>query len=314
MNLLWIVRLLRAMVMFTLCTACLAQPKPDYHYLINEATGKPLATRPNGRPDVFISSKEEPVLRGIFTQQKFNLEAELMGEKFPPLLAGMRVKIKDKDQSVRVQDCCEDYSWVKAQYLPGWVDYSRDISHWLQAFGFDPDGQPYKLGNYCEPFTRRPAFLFDPVTHQPRWTKFYAVARKGYDGSFRGCPAREVYVYYDAELGMSYGEGLVDVGVNDGTPVYGRDLQVDEQTGEIVGPNHGGFKAIDAIELLRFKDEFLRKNPCPLLTAADRARYPTRPAQGIHTQAGRSFLDRLKRYEHDVVRHFLGEPSEPLQQ
>ena len=310
----WVAQLLRAMVMFTLCTACLAQTKPDYHYLVDEATGKPLATRPNGRPDVFISSKDEPVLRGIFTEEKFDREAELIGEKFPPLLAGMRVKIRDKDQWVRVKECCQDFSKAAVRNLPGWTDYFRDLSGWIENFGFNPDGQPEKLDFYCVPLTSKPVFLYDRVTLKPRWTKFYAVARKGYDGAFRGCPERDAYVYSSAELGMSYGDGMVEVGVNDGTPVYGRDLQVDERTGDIVGPNPGGFKAIDAIELLRFKDEFLRKNPCPLLTAADKARYPTRPAQGIHTQAGRCYLDRLKRYEHDVVRHFLGEPTELLQQ
>ena len=113
---------------------------------------------------------------------------------------------------------------------------------------------------------------------------------------------------------MSYGDGTVEVSVNDGSPVNFRNLLLDEKTGEFVGSNSGGFKAIDAIELLRFKDAFLRKNPCPLLTAADKTKYPTRPAQGLHTKTGQCFLDRLMRYNRDVVRHFLGEPTEPLEQ
>lgn len=314
MNYRWIFQTLRAIVIFMLCTACLAQAKSDYHYLVDEATGKPLVTRLDGRPDIFMSSKDEPALRGIFTEEKFTREAELVGDKFPPLIAGVRLKILGKDQWVRVQDCCQDYSWSTVRNLPGRLDYFRDINRWLENFGFNPDGKPQKLGNSCEPFTRTPAFVYDSANYKPRWTKFYAVARKGYDGSFRGCPDRDTYVYYDAELGISYGDGTVGVNVNDASPVNDRNLLVSEKTGEIVGPNPGGFKAIDAIELLRYKDEFLRKNPCPLLTEDDKARYPTRPAQGIHTQAGRCYLDRLKRYQHDVVRHFLGEPTEPLEQ
>jgi hypothetical protein len=301
-------------VLFFLSAGCLAQPKLDAHFLMDESTGKPLVTRADGKPEVFLSSADSSTLRGIFTKVLLDREANPTGEKFPALVAGARIKIKDKDQWVRVKDCCQDYSYVAVSNLPLWIDYFRDISRWVEDFGFDPDGQPYKLGSYCEPFTLAPVFLYDRTTHRPRWTKFYAVARKGYDGYFRGCPEREAHVYYRAELGRSYGDGIVEVSVNDGTPIYGRVLQVDEKTGEIVGPNPGGFKAIDAIELLRFKDEFLRKNPCPLLTAADKARHPIRPAQSLHTKAGQCFLDRQNRYERDVVRHFLGEPTEPLEQ
>ncbi len=310
----WISQLLRAMVMFTLCTACIAQTKVDAHYLVDESTGKPLMTRTDGRPEVFFSSPESPTLRGLFTKERIDREANQTGEKFPVLVAGARVKIRDKDQWVRVKECCQDYSWIAVRNLPGRLEYSRDISRWLNDFGFNPDGQPERLNAYCVPLTFGEVFIHDPVTHKLRWTKFYAVARKEYDGAFRGCPEREEYVYSFAELGMSYGDGTVAVSVKDASPVNDRNLLVDEKTGEIVGPNPGGFKAIDAIELLRYKDEFLRKNTCPLLTASDKARYPTRPAQGIHTQAGRCYLDRLNRYEHDVIRHFFGEPTEPLEQ
>jgi hypothetical protein len=306
--------LLMMVVIFLFSTACLAQPKLDAHYLMDEATGNHLVTRADGKPEVFLSSVDSPTLRGIFTKVLIDREANQTGEKFPLPVDGTRIKIKDKDQWIRVKDCCQDYSQKAVRDLPLWIDYFRDINRWLENFGFDPDGQPYKLGSYCEPFTLAPVFLYDRTTRRPRWTKFYAVARKGYDGSFRGCPEREVYVYDRAELGMSYGDGTVEVSVNDGSPVNFRNLLANEKTGEIVGPNPGGFKAVDAIELLRFKDEFLRKNPCPMLTAADKAKYPTRSAQGLHTKAGQCFLDRLKRYDRDVVRHFLGEATESLQQ
>lgn len=318
--------LLRTIALLVLSWACFAQlcfaetwvSKTRTHYLIDEATGKPLLTRPDGRPEVFSSTQDSPLLFSVHTEVSFEREAQSSGEKFPALNAGERYKIRGKDQWVRVEDCCHDYSWVKAQYLSGWTDYHRDITRWLVNFGFTPDGLPEKLDG-CYPFVHDPVFLYDPVKLKPRWTKLYAVARKGYDGAFRSCEEREAYVYSYATIESTHDEEAVWVGVNDATPVNGRSLLVDARTGEIVGPNPGGFKAIDAFELLRYKDAFLRKNPCPLLSGSDKARYESlfyladKHKLAAKTKAGRCYLDRLKRYEHDVIRHFLGEPTESLE-
>jgi hypothetical protein len=210
---------------------------------------------------------------------------------------------------------------AKAQSFPGWTEYFRDISGWLLNFGFSPDGLPAKLDSLdgCYPFVYSPVFLYDPVTFRPRWAKFYAVARKQYDFQFKLCDEKDAYVYSVSTIEFSSDDESLWVGVKDASPVYGRSLLVNARTGEIVGPNPGGFKAIDAFELLRYKDEFLRKNPCPLLRGADKARYESlidltdKHQLAAKTKAGRCYLDRLKRYEHDVIRHFLGEPTEPLE-
>lgn len=309
-------RLLRVIALLILSTACFAETwvsKTRAHYLVDEATGQPLVTRPDGRPEVFFSSQDWPTLGGHFTDTKFDREEQTTGEKFPALVAGDRFKIQGKDQWVRVEDCCHDYSWVKAQSLLGWTDYFRDITRWLQNFGFTPYGQPEKLDLTCHPLAWQPVYLYDPVTLKPRWTKLYAVARKQYDFQFKLCDEKEAYVYSDATIGISLDDETVLIDVKDAIPVYGRTLLVDARTGEIVGPNPGGFKVIDAFELLRFKDEFLRKNPCPLLSTSDKARYPLRQDQATKTLAGQCYLDRLKRYEHSVIHHFLGEPTEPLE-
>lgn len=308
-------RLLRVIALLILSTACFAETwvsKTRAHYLVDEATGQPLVTRPDGRPEVFVSSQDWPTLGGHFTDTKFDREEQTTGEKFPALVAGDRFKIQGKDQWVRAEECCHDYSLAKARHLPGWVDYFRDITGWLENFGFTPEGQPVRLEG-CHPFVYTPVFLYDPVTFKPRWTKFYAVARKQYDGTFRGCVEHEAYVYSWAEIEISYDDETVSVSVNDASPVNSRTLLVDARTGEIVGPNPGGFKAIDAFELLRYKDEFLRKNPCPLLSTSDKARYPLRQDQATKTLAEQCYLDRLKRYEHSVIHHFLGKPTEPLE-
>lgn len=310
------VRVMALVILYCACFAqtCAAQSWSGdltAHYLVDEATGQPLATRPDRRPEVFVSSEGRANLGGHFTGVRLEREERPSGEKFPPLKAGDHIKIRGKDQWVRVEECCRNARWMEAQ--PGWIDYYRDITRWLENFGFTPDGLPETLDLTCVPLVWAPVFLYAPGEYRPRWTKLYAVARKQYDVQFRLCEQKEAYVYSYAKFRLQLDDETALVDVDDASPEYARTLLVDARTGEIVGPNPGGFKAIDAYALLRFKDEFLRKNPCPLLSAFDKARYTSLEDQMAKTKAGRCYRDRLKRYERSVIHHFLGQPTESLE-
>ena len=289
--------------------------QPQAYHLVDDKTGLPLVTLDNGLPEAFLMGGGKLLFYGFFTQTEIEQDEPLAGRNFQDVDSGSRFKLRGKDQWVRVESwCCDDYNWVKTQYLSGWVEYHRELGKKLENFGVDPDNLPFRLNGECSPFVYSPVYLFDPVTLKPRWTKFYAVARKGYDRSFMSCDRDKWNVYSYAYIGSSLDAESVLIKLDDAKATV-RFLRVSALTGEIMGRNSGGIKVIDAADVLRFKDEFLRRNPCPIHTEAEKKQLlGTKLGRFTKTSAGRCFIERHERYEESAIRHFLGEPTEELMQ
>ena len=286
--------------MLAFCQAWL----PQAYHLVEDATGKPLLTLPNGEPEAFIAAGGDLLFLGFFTRKEIRQEARVPAGKLDGLGVGARFQLRDEQTRVRVERwCCDQYSLKEVQHLREWKEYSRRLTDQVEEFGSD---ELTKRLDYCDPFSNTPAFLFDRVSHAVRWTKFFAIARSGYDNGFKACDRQDWHVFSYADIGSSLDAQSVLVRVSDARSVQ-QFLRVSAADGQIVGPNPAGVVAVDANEILAFKKEFLAQNPCPQFTTGELAQEDRYQA----TSTGRCYVGRKQRYADALLKHFLGTPKPP---
>lgn len=280
---------------------------PQAYHLVDDTTGQALVTLPSGEPEAFLSTTDKSLFVGYFTHKRIEQADPLAGQPVHELDIGARFKLRGQDQWVRVEKwCCDAYNWIEQQNDPSWEAYNNKLSREAERFGVEKGmglDQRGGLGD-CSPFISPATFLLDRKTHKPRWTKYYAVARQGRDEAYRHCERDAWLVHASADIGSTLDSKTVLVQAHDSNGSL-INLQVSADTGAIVGPLPTDFTAVDATDVAQFKAEFLQKNSCPVFTKKDLGienRYAT-------TATGHCLVERRKRYEENVVRHFLGEPK-----
>ncbi len=276
----------------------------ELYHLVHDTTGRALIVLPNGEPEVFLPA-DRLTFAGYHTEISVELEEpEQRKDYFDP-----RFKLRGENRWVRIEVCCDDFSYVKQKNLPGWQIYYRWIYDIPDQFGdqllHEFAGSPE--ASDCVPFTNMPTFIIDPQTQKPRWVKYFAVARKGWDSRHKECGRETWNINSNATVGGSPDSKSVLVSADD-TGSQSRYLRVSVETGEILDPTPSGFRAIDFEDVERFKATFLRTNICPSFTPAELVRED----RYLKTSAGRCMIQRRIRYEEGILRHFFGEPTPRL--
>ena len=288
-----------------------AAPNLEAYQLLDDTTGKPIMSRPNGDPEAWIIDASGVVFLGVFTGAKV-----VPADQHPPvfLYPGVRVgstfQSKETGQRIRVAEwCCYRHDID----LPS--DSPSDTMAWrlekeLEQFGLTPDGDvdTISLRNLCVPFTYLPIFSFDSKTHRLRWARFFAAKHKGWDDRFQNCAdeSPEVWLVFD--------QAAMDAALDSQTLLARLEyagnrtllFAVDAETGEVVGPNPNEIKAIPVDDVIRFKGAFLRTHPCPLMTAREKESLGSvTVGRYTKTPAGRCFISRLAIYQESLINHFF---------
>lgn len=283
------------------------------YHLVDDATGKALVTLPSGEPEAFFAVGGRLLFVGHNTNTRVEQDDPPKGYKFPWVDIGSRFKLRDENRWVRVEAwCCDEYNWVKQKSTPAWGAYYHSLykSRVYDRFGdqlvHEFAGSPEATD--CVPFTNMPTFVIDPKTQKPKWTKYFAVARQGWDPSHRECGRETWNINASADVGSSLDSKSVLVTADDTGSAIAY-LRVSIETGEILEPIPSDHKAIDFEDVERFKAAFLHVNQCPAFTSEELARKD----RYQKTSTGRCMIQRRIRYEESIMRHFMGEPKPPLQ-
>ena len=277
-------------------------------HLVDDKTNLPLVTMPSGEPEPFLAGGGKQFLFvGYFTKLRLEAEDSLPGEKFPAGGIGVRFKLRGEDRWVRVERwCCDEYNWVGQQSLPAWgIQYNKAIDDSKQ-FGnlrlHEFVGSPEALG--CVPFANPATFFIDPKTNKPRWIKYFAVARQGWDNTYLECGRETWNMHSSATVGSRLDSTSVLVLADDADGLSHL-LRVSIETGEILHPLPSDFLVVDAADVERFKTFFLQRNICPAFTPDELRREDRLKA----TATGRCIDQRRRLYEESVMRHFMGAPK-----
>lgn len=277
------------------------------YHLVDDSTGRPLVTLPSGEPDAFFSVGGRLLFVGYSSDTKVEQDDPPPGRKYPWVDIGSRFKLRGEDRWVRVEEwCCDEYNWLKQRDLPSWGAYYHKLYSIPDQFGDQPlhefAGSPEATD--CVPFTTMPTFVIDPKTQKPLWTKYYAIARKGWDRSYLLCGRETWNMHSIASVGSSPDKKSVLITAEDtgGSLAY---LRVSIKTGEILEPLPTDFRAIDFEAVERYKAAFLRANKCPKFTEKELARED----RYKNTATGKCVIARRIRYEEGIMHHFLGEPA-----
>ena len=280
-------------------------------HLVDDATGKPLLILPSGEPEAFIEVGGRPLFVGYNTKMEIETDDSPQKNKYPRTDGRTRFKLRNENRWILVEEwCCNEYTYRMQSRIPAWGEYYNKLIDLSERFG---DQLLHEFAGYpeatdCVPFAGMPSFVIDPTTQKPKWIKYFAVARRGWDSNFKYCSRETWNINAYAAVGSSLDSKSVLVAADDTGGSIAL-LRVSIETGNILEPRSTNHKAIDFEDVERFKTTFLQLNKCPAFTAQELARKDRYKA----TSAGRCMIQRRIRYEEGIMRHFMGKPSPPLE-
>lgn len=277
--------------------------------LLDDVTGKPYLTLPSGEPEPFISplGLKDANYIGYFSNHQVALEPLTAKEMQTPFQYGVRRKLQGQNRWIRIERwCCEEFNSFSQNKHPNWgvvssrLEAQSDKVGHLSVLEFSGTVEAAS----CLPFSFAPTFILDPVTHQPKWIKYFAVARIGHDNNYKFCERDEWTINASAIPGSRLDSKSLLVEALD-AHARRHMLQVSIETGEILSPLPTDFKVIDAEDLERFKNQFIARNTCPSFTPEE----SKRADRFKNTATGRCTIARRLLYEESILRHFMGEPK-----
>jgi hypothetical protein len=304
-------KLLTALIMMVLQSASWAATQA--FLLLDDATGKPYLTLPTGEPELFMSplGLKGADYVGYSSNHKVVLEPLTAKEMQIPFQYGARRKLEGKNRWIRIEKwCCDEFNVNNPNKHQNWDQVHNKLNAQSDKVGhlsiLEFSGTVEAVS--CLPFSFAPTFILDPITHQPKWIKYFAVARIGDDNNYKFCERDEWTINAFARTGSRLDSKslLVEAGDANGMSHI---LQVSIETGEILSPLPTDFKVIDAEDVERFKNQFIQRHTCPSFTPEE----AKRADRFRKTATGRCIIARRLLYEESILRHFMGEPKPKIE-